>query len=147
MNTAAAGLLVITGPWNSPSGEKVLVTAANTGHEVQFSSSDSFPLAAGSASLLDLILRDPVEFIFGKVCKPSQSFGSFRSLWKCRPYRLCRHVGHAGQWLCTMQVMYILHVMQTMQMGQAHHDGCAFCVFYVGQEGYSDLAHAYNLIK
>ena len=64
MNTAAAGLAVITGPRNSPSGLSVLVTAANTGQEVQFSSSDSFPLTAGTASLPDLILRDPGDIQF-----------------------------------------------------------------------------------
>ena len=41
----------------------VLVTVANTVQEVQFSSSDSFPLTAGTASLPDLILRDPVEYL------------------------------------------------------------------------------------
>jgi hypothetical protein len=51
MNTADASLAVITGPRNNPSGLSVLVTAYNTGQEVQFSSSDSFTLTAGTESL------------------------------------------------------------------------------------------------
>ena len=54
---------MITGQRDSPSGLSVLVIAPNTGQEVQFSLSESFPLTTGTASLPDMILRDPVDYI------------------------------------------------------------------------------------